>query len=454
MSCAKIFENKSRGWIFLNGNLRSETDLISLFGEQIMNPKTFVPELNRTCKILMVTAAFEKGHEHKEKHIIEIFSRLGINPVWQNGYPTNIQNLSIYTMFEEFQQKEKWVYRRYTEKQDQIQAIKRDYFLKNRKYVDQVHWLVRQLKKTYPSLGLFDFFKSNEYKDDPRILLTGLDKKSKENKKLNMDKLLSSESSLKLVRDLMATISHIEYKDQEIWAITQFIEKHFLQESGVTNLSLYKEQREELKNRIVSSASIFLFGGRVYVLVNRLRFYQVGDFFHEALDQGTNIYGVSAGTLCQTDQFSMNFEKYFEGGYLRAEDSGMGLVNGLSIFPHANDYQYIRNADKDTLSFFAIRHPNRVVVGLNEKSVLLYEHHKNPKTGEVFRRISSQGKEPVLIFGERGKKIEMKKNSQILTSGTKFYKGVNQYVTQDEIEKMEKSEEKPLVEQAQNQESE
>ena len=51
----------------------------------------------------------------------------------------------------------------------------------------------------------------------------------------------------------------------------KFIENYFLEKSKLSTCNLYNEQREDLKKRILSSATVFFYGGRVYVLVNRLR---------------------------------------------------------------------------------------------------------------------------------------------------------------------------------------
>ena len=133
---SRPFENKAYGWIFLNGNVNKEEDLVNMCLKRIQNPETFVESLNKTKKVLLVTAAFQKGHEHHDRHLIESFEHIGIDAKWENGNPQNIQNLSVWTMFNDFKYKEPWLYRRYTEKQDQIKAFKQDYLIKNSKYVE------------------------------------------------------------------------------------------------------------------------------------------------------------------------------------------------------------------------------------------------------------------------------------------------------------------------------
>jgi hypothetical protein len=113
-------------------------------------------------------------------------------------------------------------------------------------------------------------------------------------------------------------------------------------------------------------------------------------------------------------------------------------VEGLYVTPHAEDYAYIREAHPDALSFFSLRQKNGVMVGLSEKSVLLYERYRDSMDAQVYKRFTSVGEEPVLIFGERGMKHEMKKNAQIILEGTKFYKGKNMIADESDIEDLEK----------------
>lgn len=431
------FSDKLEGWIFLNGNVRTESDLINMFHEKIVNPYHKDKSINESKKVLLVTAAFQKGHEHDDIHIIRMFEKLSIDPKWNGPYPENIQNLSVYSMFEDLQIKEKWLYQKYTEKQDQIKAIKKDYLTKNKNYVELIHYLCKKLKGNYPNLGLYDFYYFQLYKDSIEDIITS---QKQENiiKLPDIKKLLKSRVHIDICKQIKENFDHLIYKDDEIFSITQHIEDFFLEKSGITNSSFYNEQRDELKERIMSSASIFIFGGRVYVLVNRLRFYQLNEFFKQALKKGTNIYGISAGAICQTDKFSLNFEEFSAGGYLRAADKGMGLIRNLWIFPHANDYNYIREANRNFLSFFTLRQKEGIVVGLSEKSVLLCEKYKDPIDGNTYKRFSSVGEEPVLVFGEKGIICELNQFDQIFIKGTKFYTNKNQVATKEEVLELER----------------
>ncbi|MHC9538214.1 MAG: Type 1 glutamine amidotransferase-like domain-containing protein [Vulcanimicrobiota bacterium] len=435
---SKPFQNKAQGWIFLNGNVSREEDLVKMCREQILHPQHFDAEADERKKVLLITAAFQKGHEHHDRHLIEMFEHLSIDAKWENDFPRNIQNLSVWSMFNTFKARETWLHRKYTEKQDRIKAVKQDYLLKNSHYVESAHQLAKDLGRTYPNLTMFDFYNIEEYGSDSEIFTTGVTQEQSDRKLMDLKSLAGSPLDKDLCKELRATIDHLIFKDQEVFDLCQYMEDYFLDKSGITNTALYKEQRLDLEERITSSATIFIFGGRVYVLVNRLRFYRLDEVFKRVLARGANIYGISAGTLCQMSRFYLNLERFTPGGYLRAADSGMGLVEGLWVTPHAEDYAYIREAHPDALSFFSIRQKNGVMVGLSEKSVLLYEKYKDPMDGNIYKRYTSVGEEPVLIFGVRGMKHEMARNSQIILEGTKFYQGRNMVGEEQDIEELER----------------
>lgn len=436
---SKPFQHKEQGWIFLNGNVLQEQDLVDMCKEHILNPQSAVPEIDESKKILLVTAAFQKGHEHHDRHLIESFEKIGIDAKWKDGYPQNIQNLSVWTTFNEFKYREKWLYQKYTDKQDQIKAFKQDYLAKNSHYVEQAHEIARDLARTYPNLSIFDFYHQDKFSSDNTLFTINYNKETGEKILSDLESLTNSPLDVELCKELRDVVDHLIFKDHELFSTCQFLEDYFLEKSGILNCALYQEQREELGKRILSSATIFLYGGRVYVLVNRLRFYRLGDFFKKALRQKTNLYGISAGTICQMDKFYLNMDRFTPGGYLRASDRGMGLVSGLWVTPHAEDYEYIRDANRDALSFFSLRQVHGVTVGLSAKSILLVEQYRDPIDSNVYKRYTSIGDEPVLVFGVRGVKHEMKKNAQLILEGTKFYMGKDMVGEEEDIEELERA---------------
>jgi hypothetical protein len=429
-----------RGDIFLNGNVMNEADLIGMTWQHVVKPQTFRDELNESRKVLLVTAAWQRGHEFNDRHIIRHFEDLGINADWQNGFPGNIQNLGLYSAFAQFIQAQPDLYAIYHQKQKRIKAVKRDYFIANQEHTTLLFKDFKKFKSIIPALGLFDLFYSIKDEMDLDFFTRDLDLDSLNGKVKGIRKLQRTPKAKKLALAIRNNLEEMIAEDQVIYQECQDIEQSFFKTSGILNCDLYLQQQSDMQQRILSSATVYLFGGRVYVLNNRLRFYQLGSTFAEALNQGSNLYGISAGSIVMTDNFALNFEKHFRGGFLRAEDSGMGLAKNLWVFPHANDYRYITKADENTLSFFALRHFPDICVGLSANSILRCERYL-ASDGKEYDRYTSYGHDPVLVFGVRGRKQQLQRGDQIAIKGTRFYRGENMIYTHEEIMRMERMEE-------------
>lgn len=441
MPVPEPFQYKAAGWILLNGNVVWESDLVDMFRSRILEPQHFDPDINRSRKVLLVTAAFDRGQEHRDRHLIAMFEKLGIEADWSGHLPRNIQNLSVYTMFERFKAQESWIYSRYTEKQSILKAIKREYTHKNQTYVNLVQRQLEMLRLSYPALGIFELNQAAPPGRGLEALQAAEEvttRPDREARLADLKRLAVSGSDLKACRELRLTLEHLLYKDEEVFAMCHALEANFLEKSGVRNSQMYQEQRAELRERVLSSATVFLFGGRVYVLVNRLRFYDMAEVFRRAVACGTNLYGISAGAMCMTRRFSLTFDRAETGGHIHAADFGMNLVSGIRIFPHANDFRSIREGRRDDLSFFALRMPHEVAVGLNERSVLLCETYRDPVDGRILKRYSSSGADPVLVFGPRGERHEMERHTELLLEGSKFYEGKAQLATRPEIVELER----------------
>lgn len=430
---------KIRGDIFLNGNVSCENDLIRMVSRHVLDPRTFRDDLNETRKTLLVTAAWKKGHEFNERHVIGYLEAAGVPAGWRGGYPTNIQNLGLYTAFERFIKAEPKRYAVYHDKQESIKDLKAQYLARNAGLLERLFAGLREFKRLVPGLGFFDLFYSIDDEKDLDFFTRDLDLPALNAKIKAIRDLHRSPRALELARGICADLNDMIAKDRDLYAECRRIEAQFFTSSGIQGCSLYHEQREEMKARILSSASIFIFGGRVYVLNNRLRFYGLAEVFEAALAQGTNTYGVSAGSICQTDDFALNFEKQFRGGFLRAEDHGMGLVRDLWIFTHANDYRYIVRADESMLSLFAIRHFPQVVVGLSRNSILRVRRYRDDGKREYMRYVS-WGTDPVLVFGVRGRAARVNQGDELVLPGTRHFAGENMVFTRDELRALEMKE--------------
>lgn len=435
---SRPFLHKAEGWLFLNGNVFYEQDLIRMVKRWVKNPQHKDAIINKSRKVLLITAAFDRGQEHHDRHLINLFERLEIDASWKNNFPQNIQNLSIYTMFKEFEEREPWLYQRYTEKQELIKAMKAAYYKRTYNWALEVDHLRREIQAEHPELTLFDLFNYDKIDDNPHFLLINDNKTRSELHLKALYSLRHSPSSTEKCKKIRYLIEHLIYRDDEIFHTLIEMEHFFLEKSGIEKSGLYNEQREDLINRLITSASVFIFGGRVFVLNNRLRFYQLSSVFKDAVGKGTNVYGISAGSICQTNRFSLTFDRSGSASDIFAADFGLGLLQKIRIFPHANDIRYIAQADRDELTFFVLRHQENVVIGLREKSILLSETYRDPVDTKLYKRYSSVGEHPVMVFGERGERVDLSYMDEIFMEGSKFYAGFVQIAKRRDVIVLEK----------------
>ncbi|MBI2571225.1 MAG: Type 1 glutamine amidotransferase-like domain-containing protein [Candidatus Schekmanbacteria bacterium] len=416
------------GLLFMNGNMAREEELVERFAPFIAEPRHEDPAVRTSRKVLLVTAAFMKGHEHRDRHLIAMFERLRIDAGWKGRYPTNIQNLSIYSMFEEFKEREPWIYRRYTEKQDMLKALKDEYHDKTIASVQRLWALKGELEQDFPALGLFELVRAADW-------LSGsgeLGDRGTDTVCVDLERLSRSPAALHRTGEIGRLLDHLVYTDRSVFYAIEQLESYFLSESGVRMSGVWQAQRANLVDRLRTCATVFIFGGRVYVLANRLRFYDLAPAFAEAVRRGTNIFGISAGTLVQTDRFSLAFAGLSADADLVAADFGMGLVSGLRVLPHAEDFRFVREAERDVLSFFALRQPDAAAIGLSQRSVLMCERYYTQGAGQPATRYVSAGEEPVLVFGPRGRCFKLRCGDELALPGAEFYKGAPATLTAEE----------------------
>jgi peptidase E len=396
-----------RGTIVFNGNIRFEIDFINKFQKQILSSNHSSPEVSDSKKVLLITAAWQK-REFQESHIKKALYEIGIRPKFSNGFDQNIQNLSVYHDFNRFKQDVPGIHDIYHTKQKVIQRVKYFYREKNSGLIAILQKQLTILKMTFKNITL--------------------------HKALNYDVAantgtLSTVNQWELLyhyacQDLQDTMNKLKENDKQMIKVCEEIDDYFFANSNVLNNDVYKVMKKNLEERILSSNSIFIFGGHVAVLYNRLNFFKLKDTFIEALNRGTNFYTVSAGSLCLCENiisFDDNSTEWTNSKTMydfELFDLGFGLVKKVQIFPHCKEY--IHMDDPDTITYIAERFKMSMCVGMDQNSFLLLETYE--ENGKEYEKFTSVGKEEGLyIFNDTGKIHTTSYGEELVLPGTKIY---------------------------------
>lgn len=336
----------------------------------------------------MVTAAWKKN-EYSEGHVRKALNGIGIQSHYEGGYDTNIQNLAVYHEFNSLRTKETELYRQYHAKQEVIKEVKQFYRRKNTLLVGLLREQNQLIKKSFPESslgGVLSYPVQSMRKDLPGL----------------------SPRQLQYhycCQDIQETMKSIISNDSKMVDICNELDLYFQASSGVTQNPVYKEIRRRLQDRILSANSVFIFGGHVAVLYNRLNFFKLKDAFVEALKRGTNFYTVSAGTgvLCNS---IILYDDFANGKPMVSDfeffDNGFGIVTQVQVFPHCMDR--IKTEDPDNLAYLAHRFQSSCCVGMNQESYLLME--TKLKGGQRKEHFTSVGeKDSVYVFDSRGRKV-------------------------------------------------
>lgn len=399
-----------KGTIVLNGNIEMEADFIRQFKDMILSSNHTDPHVKDSKKALLITAAWRKN-EFQEDHVKEALRKIGIPSIYKDGYDKNIQNLAVYHEFNVFREKEPELYRLYHEKQENIIAIKEFYRSKNAHLVALLKNQTRLAREQFPETSLARMMDYNVEKESENLV--------------DMDS--RAHRFHYFCRDIQHTIKTIIEVDNEMIQICQEIDDYFFKKSNIAENPTYREIKEKLEKRILSSNSIFIFGGHVAVLLNRLNFFKLKGAFLKALARGTNFYTVSAGSDVLCDKIILygwvDMENPDPNADFEFFDNGFGLITKLTVFPHCHDR--IKHDDPDTMTYLANRFKSHLCVGLDRNSFLKLETYLDEE-GKMYERYVSIGKkEGVYVFNRSGKKTVKTYRQELEIPGSKMYETVH-----------------------------
>lgn len=396
-----------KGSIVFNGNIQLETDFIQAFHSQILSSQHQDPAVRASRKVLLVTAAWQK-REFEEAHIKRALYQIGIQPQFEGGFDQNIQNLSIYHDFNFFKAKEPGLYWIYHSKQQVIQQVKLFYREKNAGLIRILQKQLAMLKQNFEGLSLARALAYDVSLGQTRLHF------------LKPLELLYHYAC----QDIQATMEKIRENDAQMLQVCHEIDDYFFTTSQVAQDPLYQAIKKQLEERILSANSIFIFGGHIAVLWNRLNFFKLKEAFEEALNRGTNFYTVSAGSLCLCPYlvvFDDNSNAWTGSSRMydyELFDQGFGLVTKVQLFPHCKDYIFME--DPDTIAYTAARFNHSVCVGLDQHSFLLMETYR--EGAQEYERFVSVGQDEGLYVFKPSGEIHVKHcGDELVLPGTRFY---------------------------------
>lgn len=360
-----------RGAILFNGNAESDEWLVRTAAPLLDPARHHDQAVARAKRTLLVTAGWAE-HEHHEDHVKRTLNAIGLPSRFEDGFDRAHQNLSLLAELDAVLAKAPELAEAFRELRRAEATARRFYLEHNAHTIDLFRRTLREAKAEAPELELGSLLSDLTHPTGPRALVRHT-----------------------LARELRRAFRTLEANDDHLFELFGDIERRAFDAAGALYHPAFRAAKERLEGRILSAGIIFLFGGRLDLLLGALRFFRLRDVFVEALRRGAQVVAVSAGAmvLCERvivyDDFAetpRDFQLY---------DRGLGIVQDIQIFPHC--MERIQTDDPDNLAYLARRFRHHACVGLNQRSLLMLE--LSP------RRARSVGEDDgVYVFGPDGKK--------------------------------------------------
>jgi len=351
-----------RGSILFNGNVQAESDFVLAARAALTSSRHEDPAVAESRKVLLVTAGWCE-REYQEAHIKKSLREIGIPSRGQGGYDGNLQNLSLFHSYHEFLAGAPRLAELWHEREELLESARALYLEKNTFYTALLRRSLAQLKERFPGRGL------------ARVLSDVTRDYSRPPADYDGDSLVGHF----LANETHDTIARLMANDDRMVDLLRNLDAQFVTGTGLHYDPNWQRVRADLVERILSSNSIFLFGGNLGVLHRCLSFFRLRESLIEALRRGTCFYTVSAGSLACCERIVVYDDFSSDRREFQLFDRGFGLVRQLQLFPHCDDR--IQTDDPDNLAYLAYRFQNRICVGLNQESYLLLEANRCTSVG-------------------------------------------------------------------------
>jgi hypothetical protein len=371
------------GAILFNGNAASEDHLIRAAAPWLLASRHADPEVAASRRVLLVTAGWAEG-EHDEGHVKRSLNAVGLPSRFEGGFDRALQNLSLLREIEGLFRQAPALEAAWKELRRAADTARSFYLEHNAHLIALFRRTLREAKAIEPTLTLARLATEDGHGLEGFPL-----------------------ARYALGCELRQAFRTLEDNDDHLVDLLREIEQRAFDAAGIAYHPAWRAARERLEQRILSVSSIILFGGRLDLLLDGLRFFRLREPMAEALRRGATFVAMSAGAMSLCDRVIVYDDLAETRRDFQLHDRGLALVRDIQLFPHC--MERIQTDDPDNLAYLARRFRHQVCVGLNQGSFLLWE--LSP------RRAVSQGSDDgVYVFDPEGRKACLRRGEAIALS--------------------------------------
>lgn len=370
-----------RGTILFNGNAETEAHLVRAAAPLLCTSRHVDPEVAAARTVLLVTAGWAEN-EHDEGHVKQALNELGLTSRYEGGFDRAIVNLSLRQELGELFAVAPYLARAWFELRQVIDTARSFYLEHNAHLIALFRRTLEAARESDPGLSLARLVAEDGHSPEGgRPLLR-----------------------YALGRQIQQALRTLEENDDHLVDLIRETEHRAFDAAGVTYHPAWRAARERLEARILSASSVLLFGGRLDLLLDGLRFFKLREPMAEALRRGAQFVAMSAGAMVLCERVIIYNDLAETPRAFQLYDRGLSLCRDLQLFPHC--MERIQTDDPDNLAYLARRFRHHVCVGLNQRSFLNLDL--------AARRAVSEGADDgVYVFGPEGTKSCYRKGEQI-----------------------------------------
>lgn len=359
------------GAILFNGNAETEEQLIRAAAPLILSSRHKDFEIADSKRVLLVTGGWAED-EYNEGHVKAALNAIGVRSQFDNGFDRTLVNLSLYHELKALFTRERALEEAWAEQRRVVGAARSLYLAHNAHLIALFRRALTEAKELDFGLTLPRLMREEGHSSEGRPLLR-----------------------FALSRELRQTMQTLEANDDNLVSLLRELEQRAFDGAGVTYNPTWRATRKRLERRILNSNTIILFGGRLDILLDGLRFFRLREPMIEAMRRGTQFVAMSAGAMVLCERVIIYNDLAETPRDFQLYDRGLEVVRELQLFPHC--MERIQTDDADNLSYLAHRFRHHICVGLNQRSFLMLE--TSPR-----RAISMGPEDGVYVFGPEGGK--------------------------------------------------